>query len=121
MVIGSKLHSCSIVHYPVTRRILSLGYYWLIKFLFGLSCHDTQTGLKLFKSAALKTVSFETNGFLFDLELLVKLHKQGYKIAEAPVILETQTKYYSKKSRIGPRIVWRMLIETGRIWKKLKS
>ena len=51
VVIGSKLHSCSIVHYPVTRRILSLGYYWLIKFLFGLSCHDTQTGLKLFKSA----------------------------------------------------------------------
>ncbi|MCX5715183.1 MAG: glycosyltransferase family 2 protein, partial [Candidatus Omnitrophica bacterium] len=53
VVIGSKLHPNSIVIYPLERRIISKVYYWLIRSLFDLPCHDTQTGLKLFKSEVL--------------------------------------------------------------------
>lgn len=119
-VIGSKLHPCSLVNYPVNRRVLSMGYYWFIKILFGLKCHDTQTGLKLFKAAAVKNAIVDTNGFIFDLELLVNLYKMGYKIAEAPVKLKSQRKYIDKKARIGPRIVWRMTRDTIKLWRKIK-
>jgi glycosyltransferase involved in cell wall biosynthesis len=46
-VIGSKMHPDSTVDYPFIRRVYSLGYFWLVKFLFGLPVRDTQTGLKL--------------------------------------------------------------------------
>ena len=46
-VIGSKMHPDSTVDYPIRRRIYSLGYFLLVKFLFGLPVRDTQTGLKL--------------------------------------------------------------------------
>ena len=35
-VIGSKMHPDSTVDYPLRRRLYSLGYFWLVKMLFGL-------------------------------------------------------------------------------------
>ena len=42
IIIGSKMHSASKVHYPLKRKILSLGYYYFVKTLFGLKIRDTQ-------------------------------------------------------------------------------
>jgi glycosyltransferase involved in cell wall biosynthesis len=44
-VIGSKMHPDSTVDYPLRRRVYSLGYFLLVKMLFGLPVRDTQTGL----------------------------------------------------------------------------
>lgn len=49
IVIGSKLHPESKLHYPMLRRIMSYGYYLMLKMMFHLNTHDTQTGIKLFK------------------------------------------------------------------------
>jgi hypothetical protein len=54
-VIGSKMHPDSTVDYPLIRRIYSLGYYVLVKALFGLRVRDTQTGLKLVRRDLLLT------------------------------------------------------------------
>lgn len=103
IVIGSKLHPNSQVNYPWHRKIISLCYYYLVKLLFGLPCHDTQTGLKLFKAEVLKAVfpRIIVKKFAFDLELLVIAHRLKYKIAEAPIVLEPQRKY----GRIGLRAI----------------
>jgi glycosyltransferase involved in cell wall biosynthesis len=92
VVIGSKLHPNSVVNYPLLRRIVSLVYYLLVKILFNLPCHDTQTGLKLFKAEVLRNVMprILVKQFAFDLEVLVNAHHLGYRIAEAPIILNTQ-------------------------------
>lgn len=92
IVIGSKLHPNSIVNYRLQRKIISFIYYLLVKVLFNLPCHDTQTGLKLFKTDALKNVlpRLLVKKFAFDLELLVNAHHLGYKIVEAPIILKPQ-------------------------------
>ncbi len=93
VVIGSKLHPESKLHYPRLRRFVTLGYYGLVHFLFGLPIHDTQTGIKLFRRQVLAQVfpHLEIEGFAFDLELLVGAHLFGYSIAEAPVVLEFQS------------------------------
>jgi glycosyltransferase involved in cell wall biosynthesis len=90
LVVGSKLHPKSDIHYPWHRRLISWGYYRLVHFLFGLPVHDTQTGIKLFRRQVLQHIfpHLQIEGYAFDLELLVGTHLYGYSIAEAPVVLE---------------------------------
>jgi len=104
VVIGSKLHPNSVVNYPASRRFISLFYYLLVRILFSLPCHDTQTGLKLFKTEVLRNVfpRLLVKKFAFDLEVLVNAHHLGYKITEAPIVLNTQRRY----GRIGPWAVF---------------
>jgi len=99
VVIGSKLHPNSVVDYPLQRKIISFVYYLLVRILFNLPCHDTQTGLKLFKTEVLRNVlpRVLVKQFAFDLEVLVNAHHLGYKIAEAPIILKPQRPF----GRIG--------------------
>ncbi len=90
VVIGSKRHPQSKLFYPFHRKIVSAVYFFLVKLMFRLPIHDTQTGLKLFKRAVLERVfpQMLVKKFAFDLELLVLAHKHGYRIAEAPVVVD---------------------------------
>lgn len=90
VVIGSKRHPESVLHYPMHRRIVSAVYFLLIRILFRLPIHDTQTGLKLFRRDVLTRVfpHMLIKKFAFDLELLLLAHRAGYRIAEAPVVVE---------------------------------
>ncbi|MFH2138256.1 MAG: glycosyltransferase [Candidatus Omnitrophota bacterium] len=114
IVIGSKRHPNSKLFYPWERRIMSAVYFFIIKLLFGLPLNDTQTGLKLFKKQVLKEVfrEFMSREFAFDLELLVTAHSLGYKIAEAPVFINSQRGY----SRIGVVAVYKMCVDTVAIY-----
>jgi glycosyltransferase involved in cell wall biosynthesis len=110
VVIGSKLHPNSIIKYPIGRKIISLGYYLLVRVLFNLPCHDTQTGLKLFKAQVLEKVfpRILVKKFAFDLEVLVNAHHLGYKIAEAPIALTPQRGY----ARIGMLAIFATFFDT---------
>jgi len=115
VVIGSKRHPNSqLFNYPWGRRIMSSVYFFLVKLIFGLPINDTQTGLKLFKYEVLQKVfqEFVCREFAFDLELLVNIHRLGYKIEEAPVSIKSQREY----NRIGLGIVIKMCIDTGAIY-----
>jgi len=103
IVIGSKLHPNSIVHYPLQRKVISFVYYLLVRTFFNLPCHDTQTGLKLFKAEVLRAVfpRILVKKFAFDLEVLANAHRLGYRITEAPIVINPQRRY----GRIGPRAI----------------
>ncbi|UCD56386.1 MAG: glycosyltransferase family 2 protein [Candidatus Hydrogenedentota bacterium] len=90
VVIGSKRHPQSKLYYPFHRKVVSAVYFFLVKLMFRLPIHDTQTGLKLFKREVLERVfpQMLVKKFAFDLELLVLAHKYGFKIAEAPVVVD---------------------------------
>ena len=89
VVIGSKLHPDSQVHYPLRRRVLSLGYYGLVRVLFRLPVRDTQTGLKLYRREVLERIvpRLLVKRFAHDLEALVNAHRLGYRIVEVPVVV----------------------------------
>ncbi|MCL4384853.1 MAG: glycosyltransferase family 2 protein [Cyanobacteria bacterium] len=118
VVMGSKRHKDSVVNYPKSRKILSNGYYFLIKILFGLPVKDTQTGLKLFRYEALKNSisKIVIKRYAFDLELLVVLYKLGYKIVECPIYLKPTRRYYN---RIGLKDIYHMLMDTLAIFYRL--
>lgn len=118
IVMGSKRHKDSIVDYPKSRKFLSNGYYFLIKILFGLPVKDTQTGFKLFRYEALKNgiSRIIVKRYAFDLELLVVLHKLGYKIIECPIYLKPTRRYYN---RIGLKGIYDTMIDTMAIFYRL--
>lgn len=113
IVIGSKKHPQSKVHYPLMRRIMSGIYRRVNKILFGLDVNDTQVGLKLFKKKVLEEVmpKIAIKRFAFDLELLVIANKLGFKIVEAPITLR-----YKFNSTINIKAVYFMLQDTAAIF-----
>jgi glycosyltransferase involved in cell wall biosynthesis len=118
-VIGSKMHPDSTVDYPLIRRIYSLGYFWLVKMLFGLRVRDTQTGLKLVRrDLLLKALEkTESRGFTLDLELLVRLAQLRAVMVEAPVVVE----YKMKFGGIGLPVVWQIFRDTWRVWRRTRK
>jgi len=94
-VIGSKMHPRSRVEYPAHRRAISWIYFTITRILFGLPVRDTQTGLKVFRREVLERCMprMLVKAFAYDLELLVIAHHFGFRIAEAPVVIEYRSKY----------------------------
>ena len=76
IVIGSKLHPESKLHYPMLRKIMSYGYYLMLKMMFHLNTHDTQTGIKLFKKEVIKPIvsRMQAEGYAFDI-VTVRAHQ----------------------------------------------
>ncbi len=90
IIVGSKRHLASHVNYSLTRKILSDGYYNLVKLLFGIRVHDTQAGIKIFKKHVLAKIlpRLVEKKFAGDLEMLVVANELGFKrIFEAPIRL----------------------------------
>jgi len=72
--------------------------------MFGLPLHDTQTGIKVFKAQVVREAfpKILVKKFAFDLEVLANVQRLGYKITEAPVVLEQKRKY----GRLGLKAMW---------------
>jgi O-antigen/teichoic acid export membrane protein len=107
VVIGSKVHSDSEVDYAHERRLMSWGYYALVRFFFGLPVRDTQTGLKLFRKEVLDGVvpRMLVKRFAFDLEALVIAQRLGFRVVEAPVVVT--------RERDLPKVGWADALHTA--------
>lgn len=75
-----------LVKQPFYRKFLSRGWNFLVRIIFGIPFTDTQCGAKIFKRAAIQEVlpKMTARGFEFDVELLWRLQRAGYKIVEVP-------------------------------------
>lgn len=92
IVIGSrKIRGSLIVEkQPLIRRLGSLAYHLIVKFVLGTNASDYNCGFKALKgSVAEKIFSVAlADGWEFDAEILFIAKKKGYSIKEAPVIWE---------------------------------
>ncbi|MBI3342607.1 glycosyltransferase [Candidatus Gottesmanbacteria bacterium] len=115
VIIGSKRHPVSKVHYPWQRKILSWGYQILVRVLFGLHIRDSQVGMKLYRRVVLEDVlpRLLVKQFAFDIEILAVANRLGYaRIYEAPVELTFQG-----ASSITSQNFWRIVINV--LWETL--
>jgi glycosyltransferase involved in cell wall biosynthesis len=89
-IIGSRHMPGSDVqtHQPLSRRFQSRVFNLLIRVLFGLPYYDTQCGAKFFRREALFQVLpyLRATGFEFDVEVLWKMRRTGFRIIEVPVV-----------------------------------
>lgn len=89
VLVGAKQRGMSDGRYPWKRRALSRLFSLVTRALFRLPVDETQTGLKIFRRDVLDKVfaDLQVIGYAFDLELLVRAHRAGFRIIQAPVDL----------------------------------
>lgn len=104
IVVGRKVHRNNILR----RAITVLSRIW-VRAIFNVK-YDTQTGIKVFKREALP--EWETDGWMFDAEIMARACISGKKIIEVPV--ETTT---SKNAKVSS--ILKCLIETIKIKQSL--
>ncbi|MFA5724195.1 MAG: glycosyltransferase family 2 protein [Candidatus Pacearchaeota archaeon] len=114
LVIGSKRHPFSKLHYPLSRKILSWGflaYSWLI---LGVKLRDTQSGLKLIKREVLEIIMplVLVKRYGFDLELCFLAQKHGFRTVEAPLHIDYNAfTDKDKKSTIKLKDIFGMFLD----------
>jgi len=88
-VIGSRWVEGALLKKPqgFFRRLESRIFNVIVRVLFGLPFKDTQCGAKVFKKSAIDAVigDMVSSGFEFDVELLWRLHRKGFRIREHPI------------------------------------
>lgn len=120
VVIGSKMHKESQLEYPFIRKFVSFGYYVMLRVLFHLKVHDTQTGVKVYRGDLLKEIVPDviTKGFAYDIELLAVANEMGAKIIERPIRL-----VFTREggfARIRFKDIWLVFKDTFKIKKKVR-
>jgi len=101
LVVGIR----QVTGYPLHRRILSLGFNLIFRLMFHIPIRDTQCGFKAVKKNVLTNLGLQVTGYGFDVELIVKAHRQGYRISEFPV--EWHYQEGSKVNVVRQVFLWR--------------
>ena len=110
--------SIILIRQPWKRRVGSKVFNIFVRMMFSLDFGDTQCGAKVFTRETIKNVldSLTTTGFEFDVELLWKLKKRGYKVTEFSITWkhsEGSTFHLSN----APKMFLGLLLMRVRRWK----
>ena len=74
------------IHQSLYRRICSKFFRLVMKMLMGIPSHitDTQCGFKIYRGDIARYIYAEciTDGFMFDIEVVLRAKKYGYRIGE---------------------------------------
>jgi len=92
-IIASRGLKESEVKTSFMRKLTNRGFNFVVRIFLFLPFKDTQCGAKLFKREALNEVIDEIGmtEWAFDVDLLYKLRKKGFKVKEIPTIWEDKT------------------------------
>ena len=113
VIVSRKNKIVSSGYETITRNIASIGWNLMIRHLLGLEFYDTQAGLKMFRKSMLDSIDkeFICKNFSFDIELLWKIKKGGFKIKE----ISAKSKSINETS-IGMRDVLEMSFSLFKFW-----
>jgi len=117
LVLGSRyVNGIRIINWPLHRLMLSKGAAAYVKLITGMPITDPTGGYKCFRRRALLALDLETvqsNGYSFQVELTHKLWRQGYRVAEVPIIFTERVQGHSKMSG---NIVSEALVMVWKLW-----
>ena len=113
-VVGAKNLAESEVFYPFIRRIYSSAFRIVVRWLFSTDILDSQTGVKSFRRLDIDEILniCHQDGFIFDLELMILLIRNGKIIEYTPVTIQHQ--YNSSIKFLTPLVIFFDLLELRR-------
>jgi dolichol-phosphate mannosyltransferase len=121
LVLGSRyMNGIRIINWPLSRLMLSKGAAFYVRVITGMPITDPTGGYKCFRRAALQALNLDavhSNGYSFQIELTHKLWRQGYRVAEVPIIFTERVQGHSKMSghivSEALFMVWRLFFQNG--------
>ncbi|MFK7748454.1 MAG: polyprenol monophosphomannose synthase [Kordia sp.] len=100
VAIGSRyVKGVNVVNWPMNRVLMSYFASKYVRFITGISIHDTTAGFICYHRKVLETIGLDNIkfvGYAFQIELKFKAWKLGFKIKEVSVIFTDRTKGQSK-------------------------
>lgn len=118
IIVGSKRHPASKIDYPFWRKVLSIGYHFGAKVLFGLRLTDTQSGIKIFKRQVVDKIlpRLLVKRYAMDIEMLAVARYLGFtRIYEAPI----EITFNRSTSRINWYTAFKMAQDTAAVFYRL--
>ena len=100
---------------PLMRVLASRSYNMINRLLFHIKVRDTQSSMQLFKRKVLERVGSWSGGFDYNIEILAKVKKMGFKTVEVGVPYEHRSgvRFSIAKDGVG------MLINTMKLFTKV--
>jgi glycosyltransferase involved in cell wall biosynthesis len=94
------------------RVIMSRGYNFLVRTLFGLSLKDINSGLKIYRRKIFDGMKLISESPFIDVEIFVEAMKRKAKIVQYGLVFEMRSKGHSSISRLGvvARTFWDMIV-----------
>jgi glycosyltransferase involved in cell wall biosynthesis len=99
------------------RLLVSNGYNSLASLAFGMSVRDLNCSFKLFRREALTSLRLEEDHFFIDTEIVIQLHRAGYRYAQRPVRHYPRT---AGKSTVSITDVPRTFLSLLKLWVRLR-
>lgn len=107
VVLGSRyLNGVTVVNWPLSRLILSVGANIYTRVVTGMPVKDATGGFKCFRREVLEELPLDrikSDGYSFQIEVNFLAWKKGFRLKEIPIMFVDRTAGTSKMSR---RIVW---------------
>jgi dolichol-phosphate mannosyltransferase len=114
-VLGSRwVRGGSVVNWPVSRKVLSLGGNLYVKVLLGMPVNDATGGYRVYRSSALRQMSLgevATQGYGFQVDMTWRAVRAGLTLVEVPIEFVERVVGESKMS--GAIVTEAMLSVTG--------
>lgn len=119
LVIGSRyVRGGGISNWPLRRRLLSRFANLYTRLLLRLPVRDCTAGFRCYRGAVLEGVGIEdirSSGYAFLEEMVLRVHRAGFRIAEIPIVFEDRTRGASKINHSEVyRAVWHVLVAAVR-------
>jgi dolichol-phosphate mannosyltransferase len=115
-VLGSRwVPGGKVVNWPRSREILSRGGNSYARLMLGIDIGDATGGFRAYKISTLKQLDLsdiDSQGYCFQVDMVRRLLKKGFKIKEVPITFTERTIGTSKMSR---NIVLEAFLKIG-IW-----
>lgn len=115
-VLGSRwVPGGKVINWPKSREILSRGGNSYARLMLGIDIGDATGGFRAYKTTALKELvlsDIDSQGYCFQVDMVRRLLKKGFKIKEIPITFTERTIGTSKMSR---NIVLEAFLKIG-IW-----
>jgi dolichol-phosphate mannosyltransferase len=126
LVLGSRYlgGKVTVVNWPIGRLMLSYWANVYARWVTGLRIWDLTGGFKCFHRRVLEALDLSqvrSNGYAFQIEMSVRAWRNGFKLAEVPIVFVDRTVGQSKMNRkIVREAIWvvprlRLLAWFGRI------
>ena len=130
LVLGSRYSGgVRVVNWPLKRLMLSRSAGVYVRLITGMPFTDPTGGYKCFRRRALQSIRLDevrSNGYSFQIEMTHRLWRQGFKVAEVPIIFTDRIEGHSKMSghivQEALVMVWRLWLQNGlRRWPRKKA